>query len=103
MGEGPGGVTEGPGGVTEGPGGVTWGGGASKECDGTSPIASIKGDCTAFIQCTGVGKGVKTPCPAGLWFNPASSICNKQQQTTNNKQQTTTNNNKQQQTTTNNN
>ena len=60
MTEGPGGVTEGPGGVTEGPGG---GGGASEECDGTSPIASIKGDCTAFIQCTGVGKGVKTPCP----------------------------------------
>jgi len=49
--------------------------GAATECDGSAPIASIKGDCTAFLQCTGKGKGVKIPCPGGLIFNPASSIC----------------------------
>ena len=53
-------VTETPGGGGSGGGG---GGGAAKECDGSAPIASIKGDCTAFLQCTGAGKGVKIPCP----------------------------------------
>jgi len=74
----PGGVTEDPTDVVTEPtggGGGGGGGSAAKECDGSAPIASIKGDCTAFMQCTGAGKGVKVPCPAGLHFNPASSIC----------------------------
>ena len=57
-------VTESPGGGG-GDGGSTGGGsgGASKECDGSAGIAMIEGDCNAFMQCTGVGKGVKIPCP----------------------------------------
>jgi len=63
--------------VTDKPGGGDGGGGgaAAKECDGSAGIAIIKGDCTAFMQCTGKGKGVKVSCPGGLHFNPASSIC----------------------------
>ena len=61
-------VTDGPTGVvTDGPGGGSSGtgheDGATQICNGSFPIDSIKGDCTAFLLCTSVGNGIKSPCP----------------------------------------